>query len=178
MKKYIALFRGLNMGGHNIIPMKELAAILESLGLHDVWTYVQSGNVIFSSDETDTAKLSAVISGEIMKSRGFEPKVLVLTPDDIRKAVESNPFPEAESNPKSLAVTFLFTPPVNPDLATLEALKTDTEKFKLVGSFFYIFAPDGFGRSKLAARAEKCLGVPGTSRNWRTVQKIIEMARE
>jgi uncharacterized protein (DUF1697 family) len=154
--------------------MKELTALLERLGLRDVWTYVQSGNVIFHSDEADVSKLSALISSEIMKSRGFEPKVLLLTPDDIRKAVESNPFPEAESNPKFLAVTFLFSPPMNPDLAGLEALKTDTERFQLIGNIFYMSAPDGFGRSKLAGRVEKCLGVPGTSRNWRTVCKIYD----
>jgi uncharacterized protein (DUF1697 family) len=174
MKTYIALFRGINVGGNNLIPMSELKTILEKLGLRDVRTYLQSGNAIFQAEEKDKLKLSAGISDAIETSSGFKPQVLLLEKKDLEEAIKLNPFAEAESNPKALAVTFLFSQPVNPDLKTLESLKTDIERFKLTGNVFYMYAPDGFGRSKLASRIEKCLGVSTTSRSWNTVRKIYD----
>ena len=94
------------------------------------------------------------------------------------KAVEANPFPEAESEPKTLHVHFLASMPKNPDFAILESIKSERERFVLKDGVLYLHAPDGIGRSKLAANAEKLLGVPATSRNWRTVRKIIDMAKE
>jgi uncharacterized protein (DUF1697 family) len=178
MKTYIALFRGINFGGNNIIPMRELVVLLENLGLQDVKTYIQSGNAVFRSKEKNTGKLSGQISAEIKKSRGFEPKVLILTFDEMEKAAGSNPFPKAESDHKSLHAFFLAAPPANPDLNRLESLRTGSERFELKGNVFYLHTPDGIGRSKLAANVERCLGVSITGRNWRTVQKIIEMTKK
>lgn len=175
MKTYIALFRGLNMGGHNIILMKELTALLEKLGLRDVWTYVQSGNAVFRAEEKDRSKLSVDISDAIEKSRGFRPQTLVLEAGELKKAIDNNHFPEEEGNPSSVAFSFLFSVPAEPDFKTLESVRAESEKFKLIDNVFYMYAPDGFGRSKLAARAEKCLGVPTTSRSWNTVCKIHDM---
>lgn len=175
MKTYIALFRGMNIGGKNIVRMDELRSILERLGLNDIKTYLQSGNAVFRSDETDAPKLADRISEAIEKKRGFKPRALLLEEKDLEKAIESNPFPEAESNPKALALMFPFSPPADPDFKTLDDLKTKTEKYKLIGNVFYLFAPDGFGRSKLATGVEKCLRVPTTGRNWRTVRGIREM---
>jgi len=102
--------------------------------------------------------------------------VLVLESEEFEKAVRSNPFPEAESEPKSLHAYFLATPPERPDLEALEGIKGDRERFVLGDRVFYLHAPDGIGRSRLAARAEKLLGVPATARNWRTVRKVKDMA--
>ena len=178
MKTYIALFRGINVGGNNVLPMKELVTVLESIGAQNVKTYIQSGNAVFQSKETDTSLLSSRIRAAIKKSHGFEPQVLLLELEDMEKAIQSNPFPEAESEPNTLHLLFLASVPKNPNYDALESIKTDRERFVLKGSVFYLHAPDGIGRSKLAANAEKLLGVWVTGRNWRTVCKIMAMAKQ
>ncbi len=177
MKTYVALFRGINVGGNNVLPMKELVDALESIGSRNVKTYIQSGNAVFESQETDASLLSNRISAAIEESHGFEPRVLLLELSEIEKAVEANPFPEAESEPKTLHLCFLASAPENPDLRSLEDLKSGSERFALADSVFYLHAPDGIGRSRLAANAEKLVGVPMTARNWRTVCKVMEMAK-
>jgi uncharacterized protein (DUF1697 family) len=98
--------------------------------------------------------------------------------DELAQAMASNPFPEAESEPKTLHLYFLASTPQNPDLQTLDSLKQDNEQFELIDNVFYLYAPDGIGRSKLAERAGKALGVAGTARNYRTVSKIMDMAKQ
>jgi uncharacterized protein (DUF1697 family) len=176
METYIALFRGINVGGNNRLAMKDLVAALESVGAQDVATYIQSGNAVFLSEETDATLLSDRTRDAIRESHGFEPRVFVLRSGELERAVKSNPFPEAELEPKTLHVYFLAAPPERPDLDGLQRIKGDTESFALHDGLFYLHAPDGIGRSKLAANAEKHLGVPVTARNWRTVLKVMEMA--
>ena len=177
MKCHIALFRGINVGGKNILPMKELVAELEKLGLHNVKTYIQSGNAIFQSQSGSAAQLTEKISKAINKSHGFAPQVLLLGADALDKAMRANPYPEAEAEPNSLHLAFLSSPPPKPDLAALEKIRAASEQFSLKGDVFYLHAPDGIGRSRLANGMERLLGVPMTSRNWRTVCKLREMAR-
>jgi uncharacterized protein (DUF1697 family) len=178
MKTYIALFRGINVGGTNVLPMKDLVALLENIGSQNVKTYIQSGNAVFQSEEENASLLSNKIRAAIKKSHGFEPQVLLLEPEDVDRAIESNPFPEAESEPKTLHVHFLASMPKNPDLGALESIKNDRERFALRDRVFYLHAPDGIGRSKLAANAEKLLGVALTARNWRTVCRVMAMAKQ
>ena len=177
MKTYIALFRGLNVGGSNILPRNELVTVLEKIGARNVKTYIQSGNAVFQSEETNASLLSTKISAAIEKSHGFEPRVLLLELEELEKAVESNPFPEAESEPRALHLYFLEAIPENPDFDTLASIKSNRERFALKDGVFYLHAPEGIGRSKLAAKAEKLLGVSATARNWRTVCKIMEIAK-
>lgn len=176
MNTYIALFRGINVGGNGSLPMKELVAILEDIGARKVRTYIQSGNAIFESAEKDVVRLSRQLSAEIMRRRGFEPHVHILTLEALAKAIAENPFPEAAVDPGSLHLGFLASPPKSPDLKKLSSLRKESEGFHLTGSVFYLRAPEGVGRSKLAASAEKLLGVPMTDRNWRTVCKVMELA--
>jgi uncharacterized protein (DUF1697 family) len=176
MKTYVALFRGINVGGHNRLPMEELVAALESIGCQNVATYIQSGNAVFRSEETDTSLLSDRIRAEVKERYGFEPQVLLLGSEEVERVVRSNPFPEAESEPKTLHAYFLASTPGRPDLDGLEGLTGDRERFVLGDHVFYLHAPNGIGRSKLAANAERLLGVPATARNWRTVRKVMEMA--
>jgi uncharacterized protein (DUF1697 family) len=178
MKTYIALFRGINVGGTNVLPMKDLVAILENIGSQNVKTYIQSGNAVFQNQEEDPSLLSNKIRVTLKKRHDLEPQVLLLTPEEIERAIESNPFSEAESEPKTLHIHFLASMPKNPDLGTLESIKSDRERFALKDRVFYLHAPDGIGRSKLAANTEKLLGVAITVRNWRTVCKIMTMARQ
>ena len=174
----IALFRGINVGGNNSLPMKELVAILEGLGLQKVKTYIQSGNAVFQTNEKDLSQISRKIIAEIKNRRGFEPYILILGLEDLKRAIEENPFSEAETNPSNLHLGFLASRPARPELEKLSLLKKEMERFQLTDRVFYLYAPEGVGRSKLAASAEKLLGVPMTDRNWRTVCKIMEMAVE
>ena len=178
MKIYIALFRGINVGGRNALPMKEIVAILEHLGSQKVKTYIQSGNAVFVGPEKDTLRLSKAIRVEVKKRRGFEPQVLLLELEDIERAIRNNPFPEAETDPRSLHAGFLASTPEHPNLKMLESLKRGSERFRLIDRVFYLHAPEGIGRSKLAANTEKLLGVPMTDRNWSTVCTIRAMAQE
>ena len=160
------------------MSMKELVVMLGDLGAQKVQTYIQSGNVVFLWKDKDTSQLSNQLKAEIKRRRGFEPYVLLLERKDIERVIQQNPFPEAETDPVALHAGFLGAAPERPDLKTLESIKSDSERFRLIGSVFYLHAPEGIGRSKLAAKAERLLGVPMTDRNWRTVQRLWKMAQE
>jgi uncharacterized protein (DUF1697 family) len=178
MKTWIGLFRGINVGGNNILPMAELRSDLESLNLNNVRTYIQSGNVVFDSTAKTSKSLTEKIARRIEERHGFRPHLLILTREELISAIESNPFPKAVSDPKTLHFSFLAEPTSNPDIEALDSAKTPTESFKLVDRVFYLHAPDGIGRSKLAAKTEKCLGVVMTSRNYRTVDKLLSMVAQ
>jgi uncharacterized protein (DUF1697 family) len=178
MNTYVALFRGINVGGKNSLPMKELVALIEGIGARNVRTYIQSGNAVFQSTEKDPAQLSRQIAAAVKKLHGFEPCVLVLEPAAIKRAMVQNPFPEAETDPASLHLGFLAAAPRDPDRQKLDSLRRESERFCLIDDVFYLHAPEGVGRSKLAANVERVLGVPLTDRNWRTVCKVGELAEE
>ena len=172
---FIALFRGINVGGNSILPMRELVDVFGNLGLSNVKTYIQSGNVVFQSEYAKTL-LPEKIAAAVTESHGFTPKVLILTQQELADAAASNPFLKAEHELKTLHLFFLAAKPDNPDIDILERLKTATERFKLTETVFYLHAPDGIGRSKLAAKVEKALGISATARNWQSVQKILSLA--
>lgn len=174
---WIALFRGINVGGHNLLPMRELAALLGKLGAHDVETYIQSGNAVFQHASDDASGIAQRITRAIDRAHGFAPRVLLLTRQQLERAVAANPFLAHAGEPATLHVVFLATLPAQPNLARLNELKTATESFVLVHDCFYLHAPDGLARSKLAAAVERWLGVEGTARNWRTVSKLLELAQ-
>jgi len=178
MNTYIALFRGINVGGKNSLSMQELVLLLEDMGARKIRTYIQSGNAAFQSAERDCSQLAGQLTAAIKKRHGFAPHVLILGRDTIDRAIAENPFPEAAADPASLHLVFLADLPKNPDLKKLASLKTASERFHLRERVFYLHAPQGVGRSRLAASVEKILGVPATDRNWRTVCKIREMANE
>lgn len=178
MQTCIAFIRGINVGGKHSVPMKWLTGELESAGLQEVRTYIQSGNVVFRSAHSDLRDLADRIGRTIEAGRGFRPRVLVMPRRDLQRAVDENPFPQAEKEPKTLHLYFLESRPETPDLQRLDAVKAEREDYWLTDSVFYLFAPDGIGRSKLAERVEKALGVPATARNWRTVNKVLAMGAE
>ncbi|MRR07899.1 MAG: DUF1697 domain-containing protein [Deltaproteobacteria bacterium] len=125
MNTYIAFFRGINVGGNRSLPMKELVAVLERMGARKVRTYIQSGNAVFQSGERNSAQLSKKIAAEIMKCRGFEPYVLILSLEALEKVIAENPFPDAVADPSSLHLGFLASRPENPDLEKLSSLKKE-----------------------------------------------------
>ena len=176
MNTCILFLRGINVGGNNSLPMKELVSILEGTGARKIRTYIQSGNAVFQSAGKNASQLPKKLAAEIKKRHGFEPYIHILDVDAIMRAIAENPFPEAEADPSSLHLGFLASKPTSPDLEKLSSLKAKSERFHLTDRVFYLYAPEGIGRSKLAASTEKLHGVPMTDRNWRTVCKVMEMA--
>ncbi|MFT5676006.1 MAG: hypothetical protein ACI808_001942 [Paraglaciecola sp.] len=176
MYKWLVLFRGINVGGNNIVPMKQLVEVLNAAGCLHVSSYIQSGNVLLSHQESDKQTLSIQIANLVEKNFGFTPKVMLLDIKEFNAAVSNNPFNDAEKEPKTLHFYFLGAAPENADIRGLEAVKKDNEAFKLIDKVFYLHAPDGIGRSKLAEKAEKLLAVPATARNWNTVTKLLALS--
>ena len=176
MPTWIGLLRGINVGGRHRLPMPELVRCLGALGCSGARTYIQSGNVVFDSPRTGRAALAADVAAAVEAARGFRPEVVLLTRAELSGAIEANPFPEATAAPATLHVFFLARPTRDANLAALESHAAASERFRLVGSAFYLHAPDGLGRSKLAQVVERHLGVPATARNWRTVEKLRQLA--
>ena len=118
-----------------------------------------------------------MISQAVLNRFHFAPYVLLMTVNSLKSALAANPFSSAEEIPKTLHLYFLSATPTAADLDGLKQIKSASENFELIGKVFYLHAPDGIGRSKLAARAEKLLGVTATGRNWRTAQKMLGLAK-
>nr|BDD47824.1 hypothetical protein 11 [Gammaproteobacteria bacterium] len=173
MTTYLALFRGINIGGHHKLPMHELVQLCHEEGCRNIQTYIQSGNVIFDTKEKDANRLIDNIQHAIAERFGFSPSILLLTQARLQSAMQENPFPT--SNGKALSLLFLTTPPDKPDIDGIRALKGRTEQYLLTDRVFYLYAPDGFGRSRLADKVEKLLGVAVTGRNWNTVSRLAAM---
>lgn len=157
------------MGGKNLVPMKELVSALEKGNYHSIKTYIQSGNVVLQD------RRRPVDIGFIVRDRfGFEPEILVFEEPEFRETIEKNPY----KSPDGKNVHFFFCknePKINTE--RLEKYKSDTEEYHVDGKVFYLYAPDGIGRSKLAANLESCLGVPATGRNLNTVNKLRQMVQ-
>ena len=155
--------------------MRELVRDMQSLNYEDVRTFIQSGNAVFQYSRKSVASLGAKIAKKIEVRRGFRPQVLILNARQLHNAIASNPFPDAEAEPQKLHLFFLASPPPAPDIDALNEARASSERFHVTGHVFYLHAPDGVGRSKLAAKVEKLLGVPATARNWSTVVNLAEM---
>lgn len=175
MPTWIALLRGINVGGKNLLPMESLRQDLEALKLKNVRTYIQSGNVLFDSNARNAATLASKIERKLEQQHGFRPQALVLSGDELLDAIESNPYPQALAEPKTLHFFFLSSPATDPHLSAIDKAKKSTEKYSLTDRVFYLYAPDGIARSKLAASVEQHLGVAATARNYRTVDKLRAM---
>jgi len=175
MTIWIALLRGINVGGNNILPMKDLRQLLQREGFGDATTYIQSGNCVLHSDLTDPGEIQNKISKAIENNFGFRPSVLVLDVSKFRHAIDANPYPQAVDDPKSLHLYFLAAPAIEPDLEALENVRSSSERYTLTEHVLYLHAPEGIGRSKFAAQVEQKLGVATTARNFRTVLKIAEL---
>lgn len=174
MAGFVLLLRGVNVGGHNRLPMKDLRVLLEKIGCCDVATYIQSGNAVFSY-AGDASKLQHLIAARIADQFSFRPTVMLLSKAAFAKILRDSNFANDELEPKFLHVSILQQAAKKADVDKLQALAANGEAFHLTASAFYLRAPKGIGRSKLAASAERILGVPVTSRNWRSLTKIREL---
>lgn len=176
MNVWIALLRGINVGGNHVVPMKDLRELLQGLGYRDIETYIQSGNCLFAADTADARGISRQISGTIEEGFGFRPLVMVYSPASFEAALAANPFPAGDS-PKTVHFFFLAERPASPDLDGLAALAVNGERFHLDDDVFYLHAPQGIGRSKLVEKLGRFVPVQATARNLATVTRIAEMAR-
>ena len=177
MTTCVSLFRGINVGGNRIVPMNELKSLHEALGFRDVITYIQSGNVVFTSDETDPARLAQQIEESFAQKFGFRSQVMVRTSAELEEIIASNPFqkqPQKES--KWVLVLFLATHPESTALEDLKKSYSGPEEMYLTDQELFVYYSGGVGRSKLTLPLiEKKLKTVGTGRNWNTVLRLREM---
>ena len=185
MPTHVALLRGINVGGRNRVAMAALREVVEGLGHTGVATYIQSGNVVFTSEETDTATLAAALERAIADQLGVQPKVVVLTREELAQVVADNPSPKAD-NPRQLHAVFWNGPLGPEELAAVAAAQRQAgeaggrDEAKVVGTTLYLHTPDGYGRSELAARLTRIGGgrtaaTAATARNWATLRKLLAM---
>ena len=181
MKSYVAFLRGINVGGHRKIPMSELKRCFEELGLKNVATYIQSGNVVFSADEKiPIRELSQIIEHKIMESFGFDVPVIVRTSEQLQYITRNNPFLEKKNvNPEKCYVTFLSERPLKEHVNLISNLDFAPDEFFIADQDIYLYIPDRYSDTKLSNDFfEKKLHVKATSRNWKTIHKLVEMATE
>jgi uncharacterized protein (DUF1697 family) len=174
MTTYAALLRGINVGGHKKVPMAELRQLMSGLGWSDVRTYLQSGNAVFTTGDSDPgARLERALAGHF----GFEVRCLVRTAEELRTVAADCPYPAAELDPAKLLVLFLEEAPEEGHFGSVDAAAFEPDTFHHVNSAVYCYFPDGMGRSKLPAALEAVRPkLTMTGRNWRTVQRLIELA--
>jgi uncharacterized protein (DUF1697 family) len=180
MTVVISMLRGVNVGGHNKVKMDALRALYESMKLREAQTYVQSGNVIFRTDERDIARLAKRIEDGIERKLGFRPDVILRTATEMSEVIARNPFAKRRGiEPSKLLVSFLASDPGAEAREKVRQMKCDPEELRIEGREMYIYFPNGVGRSKLSlVRLEKTLKTPGTARNWNSVTKMLEMAEK
>lgn len=178
MKKFIALLRGINVSGQKIIKMSELKLLFEEIGFQDVQTYIQSGNVIFSSKEKSGGKLEAKISSGIKNKFGFDVRVIILSPEEIEYTLNNNPFIKKKKEFERLYVTFLSYAPSKENSQKLNSIDYSPEEYKIDEKLVYLFLPNGAGNAKLNNNLfEHKLKVSGTTRNWKTITILSELAK-
>ena len=177
MSVKVALMRGINVGGKNILPMRDLREILGELGCESVANYIQSGNVVFRNKRKNDG-LAKSISKAVEKRFGFAPFVLVMSATTFEGIASANPYAAKAAEPKHVHTSFLAGPADNADLQRMHERKSSTEEFTLTDTAVYFYAPDGIARSKLANEMERHLGVSATGRNQRTVEKLQAMLSE
>ena len=170
-ERTVALLRGVNVGGRNLLPMPELRAAVEALGAREVSTYIQSGNVVFRpARPLAAAELEAAIRSRF----GLEAAVVLRTASELERVLAANPFPAAD--PRTIHVGFLLADPA-PAVRRLELESFAPERAALIGRELYLELPAGMGRARLPAHLGRRLGAAITYRNWATVTRLAEMAR-
>ncbi len=179
MTRYIAMLRGINLGNHNRIAMPALRDQFVSLGLEKVATYVQSGNVIFDSTMLGNTELAEKIKIMIQKQLSYEVPVIIKSAKEMEKIVAGNPFlTREEMDTTNLYVTFLGGLPAHDLIAALLESLGGADEWALSDTQIYLYCPNGYGRTKLTNNLfESKLKVVATTRNWKTVTALAEMAK-
>jgi uncharacterized protein (DUF1697 family) len=170
MTTYVALLRGINVGGSHPVPMAELRAHFESLGFTAVETFIQSGNVCFSSRTTPSAD---AIAASLTAAYGFALPVVVRTAAQMERVVADLPFPSESAS--KVHVGFMAEQPPDGAVDELDGAPFEPDEFAIVGDHLYLLLPNGMGRTKLPGFLERRLKIPTTIRNWNTVNALVEL---
>lgn len=179
MQTYIAILRSINVSGQKIIKMAELREHLSSLGFSNLTTYIQSGNIVFQSEEKENSILESEIQQNIKVNYGFDVPVIVRTKDEWQKVVDDFPFNTEECDVTRLGFTFLKNKPAHIPVEEINKFKAVNDELVYDDKEIYLHIPDGFGKSKLTINViERKLKVSATTRNWKTTQKLLEMANK
>ncbi|MBE0661672.1 MAG: DUF1697 domain-containing protein [Bacteroidales bacterium] len=178
MPVFIAMLRGINVSGQKLVKMDALRNLFENRGFENVKTYIQSGNIVFHSNNPNQRDLEQIISAGLKKQFGFDIPVTVLAVEELKKIALNNPFINDDSKDRSyLYVTFLSA---EPEMALYEHIKNEQyqgEAFELSGKAIYLYCPKGYGTTRLSNTfLEKKLKVAATTRNWKTVNALMELA--
>jgi uncharacterized protein (DUF1697 family) len=176
MVTYVALLRGINVGGKHLVPMKALKAVVAGLGHGDVATYIASGNVVFTSAREDEARVAAGLEAGITKAFGLSIPVVLRTHEELAMVAAHNPFPKKDL--ARLYVTFLGRAPSGKALARLDPRRSAPDEYVVHGRDVYLHLPAGFGKTTLTVDYfQKHLETPATTRNWNTVNTLVELSR-
>ncbi len=175
--RYGALLRGVNVGGKNKLPMKDLAALFEHAGCTSVTTYIQSGNVVFTASAAIAKTLAPVISGAIESRFGYRIPVILRTAQQLASVIRDNPYLRDNLPQKELHVYFLADPPAEQKIQALDPARSLPDSFRASGQEIYLRLPGGMGNSKLTnAWFDSKLSTVSTARNWATVLQLCQMA--
>ncbi len=181
MQTYIAILRGINVSGQKKILMADLKKLLEELGFKQVTTYIQSGNVVFKTSKKATdAALAKSIEDKIAEKYHFQVPVLVRTEQEWNQCIQQNPFlKNASIDIEKLHVTFLDELPESSKIEALKAFEYTRDEFIINGKEIYLHCPINYGETKLSNQFfENKLKVRATTRNWKTVNKLTELAAQ
>jgi uncharacterized protein (DUF1697 family) len=174
---HLALLRGINVGGKNVLPMKDLAQMFSAAGSSNVRTYIQSGNVIFEAT-SGAPKIAQVVTAQVEKRYGFRVPMVLRTSAQLIKTIRGNPFLPKVADQRWLHVYFLADPPNAQAIASLDPARSAPDAFHVLGQEIYLHVPNGMGRTKLTnAYFDSKLSTTSTARNWSTVLKLAEMMR-
>ncbi|WP_286235821.1 DUF1697 domain-containing protein [Thalassotalea sediminis] len=171
MEKFVVLFRGINVGGNNLLPMKALVPLLEDNHYQNISTYIQSGNVVLESQEDPTVNIQNIVTNHF----GFTPKVISFKEDEWLNAFDNNPYTAFEGKFVHL---YFCNNTIVLDSEKLTKYISHSEQYHINDNVFYLHAPDGIGRSKLIANIERCLQQDATGRNLNTVKKLSSMLNQ
>jgi uncharacterized protein (DUF1697 family) len=177
---FVALLRGINVGGKNRLPMKDLAAIFERAGCVDVQHYIQSGNVVFAAKEAIARRIASLVAKSIARDHGFEAPVVIRTAAEMHAIAVSNPFlrGRGDIDPKTLHVMFLADEPSRDRASALDPDRSHPDSFVLKGRELYLSLPNGAARTRLTnAYFDSALRTTSTGRNWNTVLELARMSR-
>lgn len=176
MPRYVALLRGINVGGKNKLPMTELTAIFEDLGAAHVRTYIQSGNVLFEANARIAAGLPSAVAAAIEERFGYRVPVVLRSASELARALEGNPFLQRGVTSEALHVAFLADTPAAARVAALDPARSAPDTFEVQGREIYLHLPNGVARSKLTNDYfDRTLGTVSTIRNWRTVEALAAL---
>lgn len=172
---HVALLRGINVGGHRLLPMKELTGLFADAGCGDVRTYIQSGNVLFRAPASLAARLPRVISEAIAAGFGHQVPVVVRTAEELHEVVRRNPFPEAAA-PRQLHVAFLAEAPGAAAVRALDPGRSPPDAFLVRGREVYLSLVNGVAGTRFTNDyLDRALGTVSTLRNWRTVEALVAL---